>query len=952
MKFVTALCGSVSLWAMASPALAQQAGSPATLAQIDTVVVTGSRIVRNGYSAPTPITVAPIEQLMQTTPSNIPDGLNKLPQFSFSTSTAANGSVGGAPSVYGGNYLNLRAFGLPRTLILLDSRRVPSTSINGLVDVNTMPQMLVQRVDVVTGGASAVYGSDAVTGVVNFVLDKNFNGLKAVAQDGTSSRGDANSYRVGVAGGGDVTDRGHLIWSAERYQNNGVRRHEDRSWAASNPVYVGSTGIGAAGTATNPYLLVQNGHLSNTSLGGLATSGPFKGQQFLPNGSLGAFNPGTPTNTANLAIGGDGGVYTDLNMTPPTVTNQAFGRFEYELTGNLTAYVQLGLAETQVFNQHSANAAPSTFTITNDNPYLTTAEKSALGSTPSFTLSRLSRDLAEDSTLNQMTDALNFTTGLTGSVFSKFTWDAYYTHGEARVRSRASNNINYPNLYAATDTVKDASGNIVCRVSTTANASLFPGCAPLDPFGNGNVSAAAKAFIYGDTQWQALNKLDDFEGNVSGPVFNNWAGPVSLALNVEYRAQSLNEVSNVNPLAVPSYAALQNKPPAGNSALTSVWAYSVQGATHGSNHVWETSMETVFPLLANAPLAKTLEVTGAIRYTDYSSSGPAWTWKYGLNYQPISDLRIRWTESQDIRAPTLNDLYAPPALANVVITDPVSGQSGQVQSITGGNPNLKPEVARTTTVGFVYSPSFVPRLRMSVDYYNINIANALSSVNGGQAAVLQECANSGGTSPVCTAAVRATPTSFPTYVTNYTINAAQTYTHGVDVEASYSFDLADVNHALPGHVDLRMLFGYQPDMKTRAYPNAVLVQSAGVAGSGGTVGFSAERVTTDIGYRLGPVALNWQVRYYSKLALSGNPTQFYVASSLPAIYYNDVSLNYTFKAAGHPAQVFVAVDNLFDQAPRIWPGTNSAAAPGSSNPSVAGDDIVGRYFTLGLRIKY
>jgi len=950
MKFVTALCGSVCLLAIASPVLAEQTGDPAASPELDAVVITGSRIVRDGYTAPTPVTVAPIEQLQQTTPSSIPDGLNKLPQFSFSTSTAANGSVGGAPSVYGGNFLNLRGFGLPRTLILMDSRRVPSTSINGLVDVNTLPQMLIQRVDVVTGGASAVYGSDAVTGVVNFVLDKHFDGLKAVVQGGTSSVGDANSYRIGIAGGGSVTDRGHLIWSVERYQNDGVRRHQDRPWAASIPAYIGATGTGPLGSASNPYVLAQNVRLSNTSFGGLATSGPFKGQQFLPDGSLGAFNPGTPTTVPNVAIGGDGGYYSDLNMTSPVVTNQAFGRFEYEFTNALLGYAQFGLAETQLLGQHGSSMAPLLFTITNDNPFLTAAERGQLG-TQSFTLSRLSPEMADDATLTQTTDALNFTTGLTGSVFSDFNWDTYYTHGEARVRSTTNNNVNYPNLYAAVDTVRNAGGDIVCRVSTTASAAAYAGCAPLDPFGVGNISAAAKAFIYSNTQWQAINKLDDFVANISGPVFNNWAGPVSVAFNAEYRTQSLDETSNVNPLAVPSYAGIQNSPK-GSAPLASVWAYSVQGASHGHGHVWETSGETVFPLLADLPLAKVLEVTGAVRYTDYSSSGAAHTWKYGVNYQPINDLRIRWTESQDIRAPTLNDLYAPQAIANIFISDPISGQSGQVQSVTGGNSKLVPEVARTTTVGFIYSPAFVPRLRMSVDYYRINIVNALSSVNGGQTAVLLECLNSGGISPVCAAAIRATPTSFPTYVTNLTINAAQAYTHGVDVEASYNFDLAQVNHSLPGHLDLRMLYAYQPDMKTRAYPNAVLVQSAGVAGNSGVVGFAAQRVTADTAYSLGPVTINWQVRYSGKLALTGNPTQYFASPPLPAIFYHDVSLDYAFKAAGHPAHMFLTVDNLLDQAPRIWPGTNSSAAPGSSVPTAAGDDLVGRYFTAGVRMKY
>jgi iron complex outermembrane receptor protein len=969
MKFGTVLCGSAGLVGIAAPTWAQST-STAPAAELETVVITGSRIVRDGYAAPTPVTVASIAELEQTTPSNIPDALNKLPQFSFSSTTAANGSAGGAPSVFGGNFLNLRAFGLGRTLILMDSRRVPSTAINGLVDVNTLPQMLIQRVDVVTGGASAVYGSDAVTGVVNFVLDTHYNGLKAVVQGGTSSRSDANSYRIGVAGGTDIGARGHFIGSVERYQNNGIRSHQDRPWSASAPIYVGSTNApgltpgstAAPGSAANPYMLAQNVRISNTSFGGLVTAvkngatpvpnSPLLNQQFLSDGSTVAFNAGTrtPTLSSNNSIGGDGGYYYDLNMTPPLRTNQAFGRYEYEFADHLTGYTQLGFAETQLFDQHSSNAAPLNFTITNDNPYLTSAEKTQLGPN-SFTLSRLTRDLSADSLLNQHTDALNFTAGLNGSVFSKFKWDTYYTYGKARLHSVTSNNINYPNLFAAVDSVKDANGNIVCRVSTT----LYPGCAPLDPFGYGNVSNAAKAFIYRDTEWHAVNTLNDFEGNISGPIFDNWAGPVSLALNAEYRAQSLSQNSSVDPLAAASYSALQNKPavtPAG------VWAYGIQGAQHGSNNVWETSAETVFPLLAYLPGVQLLEASGAIRYTDYSTSGAVHTWKYGLNYQPVEDLRLRWTESQDIRAPGLNDLFAPTAIQSVTGTDPKTGVSGVVPSYTGGNINLRPEVARTTTIGLVYSPSFVPRLHLSVDYYKINIDNALSAVNGSSTAVVAECRGSGGTSPVCDAIhvfVDPTTGKLAGYVTNNTINAALTSTHGVDVEVGYNFDLDDVYHALAGQLNLRALFAYQPDMKTKSFPTSDVVQSAGVAGSGGTVGFADKRVTTDISYKYNDLAFNWQVRYSSKLALTGttgNSKVYYVDTYLPSIFYHDVGMSYAFKfSSGSTAQLFFNVNNLFDQAPRPSPTNNSAAAPGSAVPANLGDDTVGRYFTLGVRLK-
>ena len=192
------------------------------------IVVTGSRIVRNGNSAPTPVTVVSAEQLAATTPTNIPDALNKLPAFTGSRSpnTIATGTNPGT-----GNYLNLRAFGTQRTLILLDGRRVPPTSYDGTVNVDVLPQALMQRVDVVTGGASAVYGSDAVTGVVNFVLDKRFEGLKGVAQGGISSRNDDESWKVGLAGGISLFGgRGHLIGSVEHTDRQGIPSKFDRPY--------------------------------------------------------------------------------------------------------------------------------------------------------------------------------------------------------------------------------------------------------------------------------------------------------------------------------------------------------------------------------------------------------------------------------------------------------------------------------------------------------------------------------------------------------------------------------------------------------------------------------------------------------------------------------------------------------------------------------------------------
>jgi outer membrane receptor protein involved in Fe transport len=953
-----ALCGGVSLCALASAASAQDApaaAAPAAAAQgaapvstIGEIVVTGSRIVRNGYAAPTPLTVVGVPELQATTPSSIPDALNKLPGFAGSTTNAGTtnavgGSGGGSPNVFGGNFLNLRDMGAIRTLILMDGRRVPPTAINGQVDTNALPQMLVQRVDVVTGGASAVYGSDAVTGVVNFILDKNFTGLKAQGQVGVSNRGDSRNYRFGIAGGAEVLGRGHIIASFEESKTDGLDDHNQRPWSASTPGYVG------AGTAASPYVLVNNIRLANASNGGLATSGPFAGQQFTSTGGLAPFNKGVATGTNNISVGGDGAYYTGLNLTPPVKTDQAFARFEYELATDLTGYVQFSDTESKVWDAHSNNAPVTPTTIYSGNAFLTTAEQAQLAgaNAASFSFGRLNRDLARMSVLDQLTDSVNVTAGVTGKVFDKFKWDAYYTHGSSILRSTIVNNINYPNYYAALDAVKDSSGNTVCRVSIT-NPGLYPGCAPLNLFGANNASAQALAFIFGKTQWQAVNTLDDYAASISGDAFNDWAGPVSVAANVEYRSQSFTETSNANPLIAPSFTGIRMGTPP-----TTIWAYGTQAPQHGSNSVWEISAETVVPLLKDAPFVKNLEVSGAARYTDYSSSGSVWTWKAGVNYSPIQDLRFRLTESRDIRAPTLADLYSGTTITLISVNDQQhSGMTGVVTSVGGGNPNLVPEVSYTTTIGAVYSPSWWPRFRASIDYYNINISNAIGSINGASATVLAQCEASGGTSPLCASIVRPLPFSnrttanFPTTVYNLSQNIAELYTHGVDVEASYNFRLEEVVKQAPGRFELRLLYSYQPVLNSVSFPGSPLTQLAGVAGA------SSSRLSSTVNYSVGPVSLDWQMRYSSAQRRSGTPVQVYADPDLPGIFYHDLNVAYRLRTGKVAGQLFFTVNNLTDQQPRISPSAMFTATPGFGNPTSLGDDMIGRRFTLGFRVQY
>jgi len=438
LKFLVARCGSVGFLAIASVVLAQEKSANQARASsaegasssdlrlpevLESVTVTGTRIVRNGYAAPTPVTVATIAQLQQETPSNIPDALNKLPQFAGSTTlnSTSNNSTNTA-----GNFLNLRSFGPVRTLILLNGQRVPATNFNGQVDVNTLPQALVQRVDVVTGGASAVYGSDAVTGVVNFVLDTKFSGFKVGASGGASGQGDAPTEKVSLAGGGSLFERGHFIFSLEHYNIGGLDQ-SDRSYSSQDQVYTG------AGTAANPYVLTGNARLANEAYGGLVMTGPFAGQQFGSGGVLQPFNKGTPTKTNNLSVGGDGAYYYGQPLTHPLQTDQGFGRFQFEFNDAVTGYVQLSLAQSKThFN--AAVATDNGVTIYSGNPFLSAAAQAQLTArgTNSFTMNVLPENLTLQSVLYQTTSAASATAGLTGKIFdSRYTWDLYYGYNSA-----------------------------------------------------------------------------------------------------------------------------------------------------------------------------------------------------------------------------------------------------------------------------------------------------------------------------------------------------------------------------------------------------------------------------------------------------------------------------------------------------------------------------------------
>lgn len=923
-------------------ATAEPAGRSET-ASVETVTVTGSRIVRSGAEAPTPVTVASSEDLSRLSAESVPAGLAKLPVFAPVKSSNSAFDGGYQPT---GNFLDIRGLNPIRTLILQDGHRVPSTYFDGTVDVNTLPQMLIERVEVVTGGASAVYGSDAVAGVANFILDKKFQGFKGNVQGGISTYGDARSIRVGLAGGMDVLSRGHLIGSIEYYNRDPIS-------AVPRPHGADTTSMTGIGTAARPLTLAYNTRLNTATFGGLVTTGPFANQTFAPDGTLVPFNKGAATLNNDVSIGGDGSYLYPANLLPSLQTAQAFGRFDYELSSNTTAYVQASYAQTRTVsrNQNLIHTQGSNaLTVYSGNPYLLPQYQAVLTATntPSFNLARYDRDFGTRLRIKNQTSSLNLNVGIQGTLWGEFNWEAYYTHGQGRTRQATANNVNTQRMYAAVDAVRDPStGNIVCRVSLTAPGA-YPGCTPLNVLGDGAGSQAAFDYISGSTEWVANNTLDDFGANITGTIAEGWAGPIKGAVGVEYRLQSLVIRSSVpNNTFNRQYLRVGLD---GNTVSPGALFYTknVTAPASGANSVYEGNVEFDIPLLKGLPMVELLTLNAAARYTMYSSSGQAQTWKLGIDWQISDELRFRGSRSRDIRAPTLFDLYQGRTATISGAQDFLTGIGGQVVNVTGGNPNLKPEVARNTTAGLVYQPSWLPNFTASIDYFHIVMNNALATISGISATTQKLCIDSGGTSPFCGFLERpfpisnTTPANFPTLNYNVQQNVALTYAEGIDLEVGYTTDLQEFT-SLDGFLNARVLWSHQPTLKSQTLPGSVITNLAGTARA------PVDRVTFSLGYALDAFNADVSVRYFSPFHQSPDPT---LVSSMPDVgsyVQTDLHLSYDFEADDVPLTAYMNVNNLFNTTGGAYQTfTNN---PGMQYPSAPFYDAIGRYFSLGLRFK-
>ena len=927
-------------------------GTPTDAASADAleeVTVTGTRLRATGFDQPTPVTVASTEELLASSPMTLADGLTKLPQFVGSSSRTYCCAVGAL-----GNFLDLRALGAARTLILLDGQRVVATRESGEIDVNLLPEMLVQSVDVVTGGASAAYGSDAVSGVVNYVIDRKLEGLKVEAQYGESTYGDDASIKAGVAGGLQFADgRGHFVGSLQYFKVDGIPSLNARPDSRRGGF------LGGNGSAAAPFTSVEGVNQITATDGGVIVNAanlpvanaaaPLAGLKFLAGGATAPFVIGTPVaGSPAFAIGGDGFRNNEMQPAGLLRTDKAYALLSYDLTDAVTLSARLNAAQSynhmRILSDNRSTAA--SYTIFRENAYLPAAVRTLMDTAgvTSFRLARFNRDFGTID-LDYDNRTADLALGLEGEMANDLHWNLTVSHGRTTLDAEVQNVSDLGKAYAAADAVVNpANGQIVCRVTLT-NPTAFPGCVPLNPFGAGAPSDAAKDYILGASAQYVRNTQTIAAAELSGNAWELPAGAISFAAGAEYRKRTLLEESNPTALSQIQATGVRGMPgvlcPTVATCRFGAWNQGNFGEADAEDDVREAFLEFQLPLLKDAVAARSLALNAAYRYTDYQNSGGVSTWKAGLTYEPVEGLRLRATRSRDIRAPNLFELFAGPVNAFTPgLTDPETGQTNVIAiTRTQGNPGLEPETADALTVGLVYSPAWLEGFTGSIDSFDIDLTGALDSTTA--QGTIDECQR--GIAQQCALITRDPVTRNIQQIILQQINLNGRQVRGLDLEFGYA------REALGGRINVRLLGSRMFDYIDRIGSDET--QFVGWYSDANDFALPKWRGNLSVNYVRGPFDLLLQERYIGSYdQMPPLPGQIFADPEIEAVLYTDVTMKYEFEAGNVSAEVFGTINNLFNRRPPFLPNRFAANLAFPTVPNLY--DLDNRYYTLGARLRF
>ena len=936
-RFRGAALGALALASAPAAVLAQTAEEPAAPQEnaAQEIIVTGSRIARSGFDAPTPVSVVGQERFEQRAITNVGDALNELPSFRPLVTPATQQAVGGN---IGARVLDLRGLGATRTLVLLDGKRfVPSTT-QGTIDVNLIPSSIISRTEVVTGGASAAYGSDAVAGVVNFIIDKSLDGFKGSVQAGISGEGDAGERNVQLAYGTRFGDgRGNFVIAGEYNDSDGMGDCYTRSWCP-NEQLVGNTPAGFGGLPAS--IRTGPAGTGNLSSGGLivANSGPLRGLAFNPDGTTHNYDFGTiygnnpsPLFTYGGEESGRNGFLDGILLIPPVQRIVGYAHVDYEFSDALKANLDLSYGE--VKGMVIGSVARSTLTVNRNNAYLPqgVADIMDQNGITSFSLGRAFMDLG-GSINHSRNRTYRAVLSFEGNLGDNWKWDAYYQYGRNKFRQNYSGNVIASRVTNAANAVQ-VGNQVVCGINADANpANDDPACVPMNIFGSGNISGPAAAYI-APSGYQTTDTTEHvLAANVNGALFALPGGDFSVATGAEYRSDK----------AVGTADAL--------STANAFWSFNGK-AVSGKIEVIEGYLEAVAPILRDMPLADTLELNGAIRQTHYSRSAPgvdttsvdATTWKLGAVYAPVPEIRFRATRSRDIRAPNLTELFGPVTAGRVTIVDPVNGGAQiQVNSLTGANRALNAEKADTWTAGVVLAPDwdFARSLRLSVDYYDIKIKGAISTL--GAQVVVDRCAQ--GATALCSYVSRDGAGTL-LQVQDVLQNVSEIINRGIDFELSYQTDIGNA-----GSLDFRVL-------ATKYLKLAIGgVDRTGQTGyrPGTTTGVPDYIIDGTVTWRKDAFTLSAHGKYIPKgifdTTLVGPEDDGYAATLPSSVNTNRVDGRFYLDLSAslrvnEQFELFGVVNNVLDKDPPM-----AASAQGATNQVYF--DPIGRYFKVGARVRF
>ena len=958
---------------ISAPSFAQdETGAEDEAESSDAIVVTGSRIQRRDLTSTSPLAVVDDQEFKMSGAVNVEQVINTLPQVVPGATAFSNNPGGGVAT------LNLRGLGSSRTLVLVNGRRYVSYDTSQVVDLNTIPQFMLESVDVVTGGASAVYGSDALAGVVNFRLKQDFTGLEVGSQYSVTEEGDGGRFQTYAAIGAAFDDnRGNVVVFGEYSKRKPV--FQGARAFSRNALGDDGTVLSPGGSATTPQGRIA---IAATSVVGVDPdgAGPLTAPT-LPRG-IGAYgsafgaNFGTPGVSDVFDFPGDLYNYAPANyLMVPQQRFLAGAYGHYDINDNMTAFLEVNFVNNRVANELAATPVTGTFNVSlaGIQPYLSAADFAALqqidanetainlaragnGLAPLFGTSAaagrvqmgINRRIIETGSRNALDErnAFRVLAGLKGEAFAGWNYEAYYS-------------------YARTRNSQVQAGNISRSAYTAAVES-----GAINVFGAGTLSQADVDGISILAQNGEISVLQVASASLSGALGNLGMGgdDIGLAVGAEWRSMNADFIPD--------------------TALSSgdVIGFNAGDPTSGGYSVKEVFGELRLPIVADRPFFHRLELNGAARYSDYSlgNVGGTWTYAAGGEWAPVPDLTFRGQFQRAVRAPNVGELFGGQANGFPGASDPCSDRgsaasrtaavrtlceqtgvpagnvftagvqpNAQIEGLFGGNPNLEEETSDTYTFGAVIRPSFIPRLNVTVDYFNIKVKDYISTLGGGMAGTLNLCYNvvqdinsvycqaiaNGGRDP----ATGIIGGNFTPLIGN--ANVAQLKTSGVDVQVDYSIPMGFGLFGEESNLSMSTLLTYTIDNKFYAVQE--LADNTECAGAFGQNVCGNPQPTWKWSSRLswmdGPLTTSLRWRHLGKVT-DDDAGADYVVENLKAYDVFDLSLS---ADVSDNLSLAAGVNNILDKKPQLI-GDNQEQA--NTYPGVY--DVLGRDFFVSATLRF